>query len=104
MADKKEPKKWWKEFEIYEFELSPRNKLMFKIYEYCGKWYIKIQRYHKRHPKQEIWDETMMTIFIEISKIAQLKEAVRLLDEHIPKLPTLKPLINILLKNERGEK
>lgn len=104
MADKKEPKKWWKEFEIYEFELSPCNKLMFKIYEYCGKWWIKIQRYHKGHPKQEIWDETMITIFIEISKIAQLKEAVRLLDEHIPKLPTLKPLINILLKKERGEK
>ena len=104
MANKKEPKQWWKEFEIYEFEPSSRDKLIFKICEYCGKWFIKIQRYHKRHPKQEIWDETMMTIFIEISKIAQLKEAVRLLDEHIPKLPTLKPLINILLKKERGEK
>lgn len=46
----------------------------------------------------------MMTIFIEISKIARLKEGVRLLDEHIPKLPTLKPLINILLKKERAEK
>ena len=40
MANKKKPKKWWKEFEIYEFELSPYNKLMFKIYEYCGKWWI----------------------------------------------------------------
>jgi len=81
-------KKKWLEFEICEIELSPHYKIVFMIYEYGCRWWIKFSRHHRSHPKTGKWNkEDLMEISMPIEKISQLKEAVKLLEEKIPNLP-----------------
>ena len=79
----------WYEFEISEIEVSPHYKIVFAIYEYGWKWWIKLSLYHRSHPKTGEWDRTMTQISMSIDKMSQLKEAVKSLEEGIPNLPPL---------------
>lgn len=79
----------WYEFEICEIELSPHYKIVFTIYEYGDKWWMKFSSHYRSHPKTGKWAETGMEFSMAVDKMSQLKEAVKSLEEGIPNLPLL---------------
>jgi hypothetical protein len=71
-----------KEFDVYEFELSLFNKVVFTISKFKGKRYINIRTWSRVHPEQQ-WARTQKGIFVEISKIKDVQEGIKLLAEHL---------------------
>mgnify|MGYP001489402745 CR=1 FL=1 len=71
------------EINVYEFNLSDFNKIVFSLTNFKGKWYVNIRTWTRVHPSQQNWGRTHKGIFVEISKAGEIQEGINRLIEKI---------------------